>query len=198
MFESRDLNIEIMLSLDSKSLRNIYRVNKYFKNICDDQYFWQLRLPNFIKHNLNSLIIWEDSIKYAKMTMEIAKIEQARKDRPTDGCIYIGGGNSLLNNYLAINLGYDYLSLNLNYELYNVNQCDTNFIKTMTKFEAEQFVAYAIYINDSDLADIKVTDINDITYLTTEYRQIDMCDFREYFALRKGIWDTLEYYNLIK
>lgn len=49
LWQIPELNLQILLYLDLKSLWQVFKVNRYLNSIDDDEYFWQLKLQTEFK-----------------------------------------------------------------------------------------------------------------------------------------------------
>jgi hypothetical protein len=220
-----EIDFKILLDLNAKSLGQICAVNKYAKSICDDPYFWKLRLKGYIievkplANNLNSYLESLEALEYAnrnaKSILIIAKVEKVRRSYPTDGIIYINGDIDELFNmvnqdlfnklkldkiHMDIDRDNDYISLESKskseYEIKIMTVNNGTYINTLNNLEAEQLVAYVLAVPDSSKSQIHIVDLNGFSYLAIdEYQDYEDFDIRDPLILRQGIWDTLRYYQ---
>lgn len=169
-----ELDFNILLNLDLKSLGNACNSSKYLNDICEDFYFWKRKFDNegliIINHNFNDVNIWiQEYIIIKNLTLTSRKIlivneiEATRGgDDNTDGSILIDIKDQEISLWKEILPLVTYKKMISNISLiipydYNVS---VYIIYIDGKYELSTTV-YNLY-NDDEFPDTKFIEYNDV------------------------------------
>ena len=211
-----EMDFEILIKLDIKSLNRYCRATNYESSICNDHYFWMEKfkydaLPSYLIKNIpNHYDDWLTLYRILKITSDSAKetlfvnnVEATRTDNNTTGIINIYRIDSMilknitnqipLTNILNVKLIYinDHLyHLKINDQTKYIKINHNDVLNLMTNVYYTMYDKNENYSNIVDEQNISfIININSIQMLAGFRTDINLI----YLYRRLSILDTLKY-----